>query len=130
MVACRDTALGVSCIDTRMLIDNKTNRYDGWAKHYGDIYIVAGPIFYNGVKKTMGANEVGVPDAFFKVILCIQKQPKAIGFVFPNNGTHHELDEYVVTVDDVEQITGFNFFHNLEDEIENAVEAKSELNRW
>ncbi len=27
MVACRDTALGVSCIDTRMLIDNKTNRY-------------------------------------------------------------------------------------------------------
>lgn len=105
-------------------------RSRGWAKHYGDVYIVAGPIFYNGVKKTMGANKVGVPDAFFKVVLCLQGQPKAIGFIFPNIGTHHELDEYVVTVDEVEQITGFDFFHNLEDEIENAVEAKSELNRW
>ena len=78
----------------------------------------------------MGANKVGVPDAFFKVVLCLQGQPKAIGFIFPNIGTHHELDEYVVTVDEVEQITGFDFFHNLEDEIENAVEASANLKLW
>lgn len=105
-------------------------RCRGWAKKYGDIYIVAGPVFYNGVKKTMGTNEVGVPDAFFKVVLCLQGQPKAIGFIFPNDSIHHDCDKYVVTVDKVEQITGFDFFHNLEDDIENAVESKSELNLW
>lgn len=134
------TAMNQSFLLTNMCPQNRDlnmgdwegleRRCRGWAKHYGDVYIVAGPVFYNGVKKTMGANKVGVPDAFFKVVLCLQGQPKAIGFIFPNIGTHHELDEYVVTVDEVEQITGFDFFHNLEDEIENAVEAKSELNRW
>lgn len=105
-------------------------RCRGWAKHYGEIYIVAGPIFYNGVNKTMGANKVGVPDAFFKVVLCLQGDPKALGFIFPNNAAHHELADYLKSVDDVEEITGFDFFHNLPDEIESKVEASSNLHEW
>jgi endonuclease G len=105
-------------------------RCRGWAKHYGEIYIVAGPIFYNGVTKSMGANKVGVPDAFFKVVLCLEKEPKAIGFIFPNNAIHHELEQYVKTVDEVEEITGFDFFHNLPDETESKVESYSNLKIW
>ena len=105
-------------------------RCRGWAKHYGEIYIVAGPIFYNGVTKSMGAIKVGVPDAFFKVVLCLEKEPKAIGFIFPNNAIHHELEQYVKTVDEVEEITGFDFFHNLPDETESKVESYSNLKIW
>ncbi|MBO5626785.1 MAG: DNA/RNA non-specific endonuclease [Prevotella sp.] len=106
------------------------DRCRGWAIHYGDIYIVAGPIFYNGITQTMGQNKVGIPDAFFKVVLCLGKKPKALGFIFPNNGTHHKLESYVLTVDEVEEITGFDFFYNLPDDIETAVEAVSNLNAW
>ena len=105
-------------------------RCRGWAKHYGEIFIVSGPIFYNGVKRTMGTNKIGIPDAFFKVVLCIKKNPKAIGFIFPNNGVHHELKDYVLSVDEVEETTGFDFFHNLPINIENKIEKISNLNDW
>ncbi len=105
-------------------------RCRGWAKKYGIIFIAAGPIFYNGVTKTMGKNKVGVPDAFFKVILRLDKKPSALGFIFPNNGLHHKLEDYLLSVDEVERITGFDFFCNLQDDIEFEVEKESILSEW
>ena len=106
------------------------DRCRGWARRYGEIYIAAGPVFFNGITKTMGANKVGVPDAFYKVVLYLGKSPKALGFIFPNNGTHHRLEEYLLSVDEVEQVTGFDFFHNLPDDVENIIEAQSDLKLW
>ena len=37
-----------------------------WAKKYGDLYIVCGPILYKGKHKTIGKNKVVVPEAFFQ----------------------------------------------------------------
>lgn len=37
-----------------------------WAKKYGDLYIVCGPILYKGKHKTIGKNKVVVPEAFSK----------------------------------------------------------------
>ena len=104
-------------------------RCRGWARNYGDIYIVCGPIFYEPIK-TMGDNCVGVPNEFFKVVLCLNKSPKALGFIFPNEGTHHNLEYYIRTVDEVENNTGFDFFHNLPDDIEDNVEKTSNLKVW
>ena len=56
-----------------------------WANSYGDIYIVAGPIFHDGVKSTFGANKIAIPDAFFKVVLCLTDKPKAIVFIYEND---------------------------------------------
>lgn len=94
-----------------------------WAREMGDIYIVAGPVFYHGVKKTIGKNQVAVPDAFFKVILCDNKKAKAIGFVYPNRGGHKEMKEYVRSVDEIERITGIDFFPKLEDTLEDKLES-------
>ena len=102
-----------------------------WAKRYGDIYIVAGPIFKNGSPHlTMGLNKVGIPDAFFKVVLCLKDTPKALGFIYPNNGIHHKIEEYVLTVDEVEDISSIDFFHSLPDDIESKIEAHSNLKNW
>lgn len=107
------------------------SRCRGWAKHYGELYIVAGPIFYNNNYKTIGTNKVGIPDAFFKVVLCLSsKKSKGLGFVFPNKGTHHNMSYYVVTIDEVEDKTGIDFFFNLPDEIENEGESQSNLSDW
>lgn len=105
-------------------------RCRGWARHYGEIYIVCGPIFYSTDYKTIGGNKVGVPDAFYKVVLCMSKKPKALGFIFPNEGDSHRLNHYVRSVDEVEEITGIDFFCNIPDDIENVVEATSNLNNW
>ncbi len=101
-----------------------------WAKKYGDVYIVCGPIFFNKEHETIGKNKVVVPEAFFKVILCLQGKPKAIGFIVRNNEGKKKKDQFVNTVDQVERITGIDFFPALPDSIENVVEAYANLKDW
>lgn len=95
-----------------------------WAKKYGDLYIVAGPILYKGKHKTIGKNRVTVPEAFFKVVLRMKGTPQAIGYIYKNTGGNRPLDSYANTVDEVERITGFDFFPSLPDDIENSVERE------
>lgn len=101
-----------------------------WAKKYGDVYIVCGPIFLKREHETIGENKIVVPEAFFKVILCLQGEPKAIGFVIRNNEGKKKRDQFINTVDDVERITGYDFFPALPDSIENMVEANADISAW
>jgi endonuclease G len=101
-----------------------------WANKYGDIYIVCGPILYKREHKTIGPNKVTVPEAFFKVVLCMNGTPKAIGFIYKNNPCNNKTDSYVNTIDQVERITGIDFFSSLPDEIENEVESKCNFGDW
>lgn len=101
-----------------------------WAVKYGDVYIVCGPVFLNKEHETIGMNKVVVPEAFFKVILRLTPEPAAIGFIVRNNEGKKKKDQFVNTVDDVERITGMDFFPALPDSIENSVEATASLYNW
>lgn len=101
-----------------------------WAKAYGDLYIVCGPVLLNREHETIGMNKVVVPEAFFKVTLRLSPEPAAIGFVVRNNEGKKKKDQFINTVDDVERITGMDFFPALPDSIENIVEAYANLNDW
>ena len=101
-----------------------------WAKRHGEIYIVAGPIFKDDERRCFGINIIPIPYAFFKVVLCTSGNPKALGFVFPNNGTQHNLQDYILSVDEVENITGIDFFSELPDNIEAEVESYSNIEDW
>ena len=102
-----------------------------WAKKYGKVYIVCGPIFLNKQHRKLGKNKVVVPDAFFKVILRTDKNPQAIGFICRNQGaTGLQKKDFVNTVDEVERITGYDFFSKLPDNIEKKIEAKADINQW
>ena len=113
-----------------------------WAKDYGAVDIVCGPIYSYGAdryrvgkdsqanQKTIGRNKVWVPDAFFKVILCRQGRPKAIGFIYRNEGVKQLVGEAVCSVDKVEELTGIDFFPSLDDKIERAVESEARFSDW
>ena len=101
-----------------------------WAKEMGSIYIVSGPIMYKGRHKTIGKNKVVVPEAFFKVVLCTEGTPKAIGFIYKNQPGNRPKGDYVNTIDEVERITGIDFFPALPDDIETKVEASADLADW
>ena len=90
-----------------------------WAKTYGSIYVVAGPVLFKGKHKTIGKNKVTVPEAFFKVVLCMAGKPKAIGFVYRNESGNRP-----------KSITGIDFFPGLPDKVEHEVEATSSLEAW
>lgn len=102
-----------------------------WARQYGAVDIVCGPVYYKDAdRKYIGRNRLPVPDAFFKVVLCRKGNPKAIGFIYPNDGKKRSMSDCVRTVDEVERITRIDFFPALSDDIENRVEAKANLKAW
>ena len=101
-----------------------------WAREYGAIDIVCGPVYKSGEQKTIGKNKVWVPDAFFKVVLCRQGKAKAIGFVYRNEGKKQSMADAVRTVDEVERLTGMDFFPELDDATENRIEATATLSDW
>ena len=95
-----------------------------WARKYGDVYIVCGPILDDSEHRTIGRQKVVVPKRFFKVILCLQDGPKAIGFIYENSSHNsRSLFKNATNVDEIEQLTGIDFFPNLRDDIEKKIEA-------
>lgn len=102
-----------------------------WARRDSALVIVAGPVLTATDREYIGEAKVRVPAAFFKVILApYLEHPRAIGFVYPNEHSPGRMDEYAVTVDYVEELTGFDFFASLPDDIENVVEQQCDFKTW
>lgn len=97
----------------------------------GAINVVTGPILTNGPFPSIGENAVSIPYYYFKVILDY-KEPglKAIGFILPNEGSTLPLTTYATTVDQVESITGFDFFYLLPDNLEEILESQFDISLW
>lgn len=102
--------------------------------HKERTYIVCGPILYK--KPVYGYigkfHKIRVPEAFFKVVLTGLEsgKPKAIGYIFKNTEGNLPLSKYVNSVDQVERITGFDFFSSLPDDIEAEVEKQCNPEHW
>ena len=104
-----------------------------WVEESGTIYIACGPILYkNDISYIGEERKIRVPNAFFKVILAglDEGKPRAIGFIYKNTSGNNPLDHYVNSVDQVERITGLDFFSQLPDDVENEIESNYNLNQW
>lgn len=102
-----------------------------WAQQYGSIYIACGPIVephYQTIGKT---HSIAVPSAFYKVFLRrTRKGWASIGFIMPNTAGNRPLMTYMLSVDEVEERTGIDFFYNFPDSIESQVESTYSLSDW
>ena len=63
-------------------------------------------------------------------MLCLTGTPKAFGFIVRNTEGNMKKDIYYNSVDDVERITGYDFFPALPDDIEDVVEATAIIEAW
>ncbi len=94
-----------------------------------DLYIVTGPVL-NKVNKHIGSDKVSVPEAFFKIVLRYNEHtaPKMVAFLIPHNTSSKDLSKFIVSVDELETVLGFDFFADLPDDIEQRLEDKEERN--
>lgn len=101
-----------------------------WAKANNAIYVVTGPIL-NKKFKTIGKNEVSVPEYYYKIVLDMEKpEVKAIAFLMKNEKSSADLSTFVVTIDEIEKLTQLDFFPSIPDELENALEATKQPAKW
>lgn len=95
-----------------------------------EIYVVTGPILPAEKTLTIGANKVTVPEQYYKVIFDITEPCKMIGFVLPNEGSDRPLQDFAVTVDAVEELTGLDFFPLLSQEAQHRLESNITIEAW
>jgi hypothetical protein len=100
-----------------------------WALKENKLHIVTGPIFSNNID-TIGKEEVVVPGFFFKIVYEETGNPKMIAFLFPNQKSNRLITDYVVTTDELEKLSGFDFFKSLPDDLENKLEGQLQLAQW
>ena len=103
-----------------------------WARRYGSVFVVTGPIVGENRYGTIGDRDVTVPDAFYKALLVRRKDGSysSIAFVMGNDSERYFLKDCNITVDELERLTGFDFFPGLDDRIEEKVESKVRLSDW
>lgn len=102
-----------------------------WAYEDKRLYVVTGPII-DKIKTWIGKSEVGVPKAFYKIFLDMEgSEQKAIAFVIPHEKCERHLREYAVPIDEVERLTGIDFFGELlEDDVEAKMESTFDTDDW
>ena len=106
------------------------NKVRSWARQYGKVYVVTGPIVAPG-SDSNGVHDVMVPNAFFKAILAAKKEGWiSIAFVMSNTPDPRHLKDCAVTVNEVEKMTGFDFFGFLDDSVEESVEDMLDYMEW
>ena len=100
-----------------------------WAKRHGKIIVATGPIF-NGNSRCIGQNnDIVVPAGFFKVVLDPGRN-RAIGFIYENHEGGGGVSRHACSVDEVERITGHDFFSALPDNVEQSIESTYNFNQW
>ena len=90
------------------------------------IVVVTGPILYQGLPQM---NSISIPDAYFKLLFNVSKN-KMIAFVLPNKKSQADLRNFATSVDEVERLTGINFFARLPREAQDSLEQMQDYETW
>jgi endonuclease G len=100
-----------------------------WAKEGNTLYILTGPVLTDVPFFTFGDNKVSTPTRYYKVVLDVNGK-RAIGFLFRSNTANGVAKSFAVSVDEVENATGLDFYPSLPDDIENEVEKSTDFSKW
>lgn len=146
----------MTCYGTNMMPQNSTLNQNIWAslegkvrgwgglQTYDTLYVVTGAAF-KSTKTIDNANgPIAVPSHCWKVLLRQRgnqnrqisqfkaDELKAIGFVFTNDdaGAATSIESAVRSVKEIEELTGFKFFRNLDPAVADAVKSQKNLADW
>ena len=94
------------------------------------LWVVTGPLF--GPQPARLASGIAVPEAFYRVWLDVEAgAPRALAFVVPQDVCGTEpLSRYLASVDEVERRAGLDFFAELADAQEDALELAAAADGW
>jgi len=102
-----------------------------WAQRDEELYVVTGPVLKAGLPTIGRYNEIAVPEMYYKVVLCLtDKQPRMIGFLLKNEFSNESLKSFVVSVDEIERLTGIDFFPRIPDALERKLESATTTKGW
>lgn len=100
-----------------------------WARRFDRLYVVTGPVLSQPVLGQIGFSKVSVPTAFYKVLLA-PEQHRAIAFILPNERSEKLVTEFACSIDQVERVTGIDFFPKLLKGLDEELEGSLDKDAW
>lgn len=102
----------------------------GYAQRYDEVWVVTGPLYDHSA--TFIGPKIEVPDAFFKIVVDeTGAGVRILAFSFPQDVRRKDDPRrFLTTVDAIEALSGFDFFSELPDEIEDRLEAMRASRPW
>jgi len=111
----------------------------GWARDAESVYVVTGALFLPaGDERTVryqliGDRAVAVPTHFFKVLLAERGRERAMAaFLVPHEpiGKDADLTAFLAPVDEIEALSGLDFFPDLPEPTQSKLEKLAEPELW
>lgn len=94
------------------------------------LQVITLPIFDNLKNPTnKGPNQVSIPKGFMKVVLD-KDQQRGMAVYMNHQVSNAELSSFIISIDQAEAITGFDFFSNLPLGLQNSIEATVNPDVW
>ncbi len=101
------------------------------ARKKGSVFIVCGPIVTVNEFGKLGENQVVIPDYYFKAFLYRDEGGfHSIAYIMPNKYTGRPVNEFAVSVNELEKLLGIDLFTRLNDKIEEGIESQLILEDW
>lgn len=101
-----------------------------YAQDHEEIWVVTGPL-YDEDPDYIGPL-IEVPDAFYKIV--VDETPaglRILAFNFPQEvGRRDDPEQFLTTVDAIEEVSGLDFLSGLPDEVEDRLESEIALTIW
>jgi len=105
---------------------------EDFAQDYEEVWVMTGSIFDSNIETLSSGTGVEVPDSFFKIVSDIENgEPRVLAFlVHQTSNDKTNLAQYLVPVDEIEHLTGLDFFWRLPDDLEDALEETAATILW
>lgn len=95
----------------------------------GYTWVISGPAYSaDGTARYLG-DGVAVPDFVWKIVMLETREGELSSWavLFPNAKLENEWTSYVVSIDEIEQASGLDFFSEMDDESEVALEGATDV---
>lgn len=105
-----------------------------------ELWVITGPAFVDDdndglvAYSVIGTNQVAVPTHYFKIVMARAMDGsgrlESMAFLIPNQQIEGEFDDYLVSIDELEAITGIDFIPRLENLQESELEGSIASAVW
>ncbi len=101
-----------------------------YANPKSELIVLTGPILTDDLPHIeRSVNKVSIPEYYWKVAIDIKKN-RGIGFLIPNKKVNYPLSMYAMSIDEIEEKTGFDFYNKLDRATQNTLESNFTAADW
>lgn len=103
---------------------------DLFTAKWGDVWVIVGAV--SDGSETLSGTDIGVPTSFYQIVTAkSENEIRVLAFLVDQQvGWGVWPRHYITSIDHLEEMTGFDFLSDLEDDVEEKIESQIPTRLW